>query len=246
MSRLPASAVLVTGAATGIGAAIARACVAAGAGVIAVDRDPAVHALAEEIGGVALLGDVREAELADAAVAAGRERYGSVCGLVNNAAMLTEADVLETDDDLWEQTLAVNLTAPFRWSRSAISAMLEDGGGAIVNIVSIEATHVRARHAAYVAAKGGLLTLTKAIAIEYGRRGVRANAISPGSIDTEMFRNYVAGDEELSSRLIAMNYVGRLGRSDEIAAACVHLLGSESGFTNGAELVIDGGRIAAT
>lgn len=246
MSSLAPGAVLVTGAAQGIGQAIARACFHAGAGVVAIDRDPAVGTLADELGILALVGDVTDEQLPHAAIAAGRGRYGTLAGLVNNAAILVEADLLGTDDSLWEQTIAVNLTAPFRWARAAVNAMLEDGGGAIVNIVSIEATHVRPKHAAYVAAKGGLLTLTKAIAIEYGRQGVRANAILPGSVDTEMFRNYVAEDPELEARLIDMNYVGRLGSCEEIATACVHLLSSESGFTNGAEIVIDGGRIAAT
>jgi NAD(P)-dependent dehydrogenase (short-subunit alcohol dehydrogenase family) len=135
------------------------------------------------------------------------------------------------------------------FARAAIPSMVAAGGGSIVNIASIEAHSVRDDHAAYVAAKAGLIGLTKAIAIDYGRRGVRCNSISPGSIETEMFRNYVAAAEDpeaLEAALIAMNYRGRLGTPEEIAGVVSYLLSDECTFANGADFIVDGGRLSAT
>lgn len=246
MSRLDARSVIVTGAARGIGLAIARACAEAGADVVVVDLVDTVVDVASAIGAEALVGDVTDDEVVRRAVDAAGDRLR---GLVNNAGVLFEADTVDTERTVWDRTIDVNLTAPWLFAKAAIPVMLAAGGGSIVNIASIEATRVRKDHSAYVAAKSGLLGLTRGIAIDYGRRGVRCNAISPGSINTEMFRTYlsVADDPEaLEAQLIAMNYAGRLGTADEIATLCVYLLSDDSGFVNGTDVVIDGGRIAAT
>ena len=241
---------LVTGAAQGIGAGIARACSDAGAAVGLIDRADMSATVASIAGPVrAVRTDLRDVAAAEAAVAEIETELGVITGLVNNAAVLHEASVVDTTDDQWAETLDVNLSAAWRLSKRVIPGMLERGSGAIVNIASIEAHSVRADHAPYVAAKAGLIALTKAIAIEYGRDGIRANSICPGSIATDMFENYVQRVDDpdaLRNSLIAMNYRGRLGTVEEIAAATVFLLSDDSGFTNGTDLIIDGGRLSAT
>lgn len=253
-ARLGDNVVIVTGAAQGIGRAIAQRCAAEGAAVALVDLDgPGLDATAASLGGdearsVTRVGDVADAEVcADIVAAAGN--LGAITGLVNNAAILYEADTVDTTQQEWDRTLAVNLTAPWRLARAVIPSMVSAGGGSIVNIASIEAHSVRANHAAYVAAKAGLIGLTKAIAIDYGRKGVRCNSISPGSIETEMFRSYVASvenPEAFERALVAMNYRGRLGTPGEIAGVVTFLLSDECAFVNGADFVIDGGRLSAT
>ena len=248
-------AVVVTGSAQGIGKSIALAAAAAGGAVAVVDVNAqGAHDVANEIieaGGraQAVVADVSSAEDVARAMRAVTSELGAVRGLVNNAAVLYEAGTVETTEEQWDHTLGVNLKAAWLMARAVIPGMLEAGSGSIVNIASIEAHSVRADHAAYVAAKGGLVALTKGIAIDYGRRGVRCNSISPGSIGTEMFYNYVAqadDPEAFEASLVAMNYRGRLGTPDEIAAMTVFLLSEESGFTNGSDFIIDGGRLAAT
>lgn len=242
--------VLVSGASRGIGASIARACAAAGAPVGLLDIDDCSPVAATIDGPTHIMRvDLRDGAAVRAAVDEFRTALGAIRGLVNNAAVLHEASLLDTTQDQWDETLDVNLTAAWRLTTAVVPGMLEAGGGAIVNIASIEAHQVRPDHAPYVAAKAGLIALTKATAIEYGRLGVRANSISPGSIATDMFEGYVSrvpDPDALRARLIDMNYRGRLGSPDEIAAATVFLLSDESGFTNGIDLIIDGGRTSAT
>lgn len=245
-----AGTVLVTGASRGIGASIARACAAAGAPVGLLDIEDCSEVAASIDGPTHVMRvDLRDAAASRAAVERCAEELGTIRGLVNNAAVLHEATLVDTTQEQWDETIDVNLGAAWRLTAAVVPGMLDAGGGAIVNIASIEAHNVRADHAPYVAAKAGLIALTKATAIEYGRHGIRANSISPGSIATDMFENYVQrvpDPDGLRSALIGMNYRGRLGTPEEIAAAAVFLLSDASGFTNGTDLVIDGGRISAT
>jgi 2-keto-3-deoxy-L-fuconate dehydrogenase len=246
MGRLDGKVTIVTGAARGIGKAIAAACAREGSGVVLVDVDPGVEQAAAEVGGHALVADVTVKGSEDEAVALAVARYGRVTSLVNNAGRVDEVDILTTSDELWAQTMSLNLEAPFRWCRAAIPAMLDAGGGAIVNVSSIEATHVRPNHFPYVVSKSGLNCLTRGVAVDMGRRGIRCNSISPGSISTEMFENYVRGKPELLQKLVDMNYMGRVGTTEEIGNAAVYLLSDETGFLNGHELIVDGARTVAT
>jgi NAD(P)-dependent dehydrogenase (short-subunit alcohol dehydrogenase family) len=246
VGRLDGKAIIVTGAARGIGRATAAACLAENAQVLLVDVDRAVVGAAEAMGGEALIADITAADSAARAMAAVMDRHGRLDGLVNNAGRVDEADILETSDRLWDDTLALNLAAPFRWSRAAIPLMMDTGGGSIVNISSIEAMHVRPRHFPYVVSKSGLNCLTRAIAVDFGRRGIRCNTISPGSVRTEMFDTYVAQYPGLEDRLLGLNYAGRLGTPEEIGQAAVYLLSDETRFLSGHDLVVDGARTVAT
>jgi len=238
--------VIVTGAARGLGKAIAQACAAEGAALVLVDIAAAVSDVAAGPRTLAVVGDVRDEACAQRTVAAAVDRFGRLDGLVNNAGVLAEADILETDAAIWEAAVGVNIEAPFRWTAAAIPAMLATGGGSVVNIASTEALLARPRHFAYVTSKSALLGMTRSVAIDFGRRGIRCNAVSPGSIDSEMFREYVRGDPTFEAELIGYNYAGRLGRPEEVAASCVHLLSDDAGFVNGANHVIDGGRTAGS
>jgi 2-keto-3-deoxy-L-fuconate dehydrogenase len=246
MGRLDNKAVIVTGPARGIGKAIAEACAAEGAGLILIDIDESVQDVVTGPRAHALVGDVRDRKLAERAVAEAVERYGSLDGLVNNVALVEEGDIMGTDQRIWDDTVSINVEAPFRWIQAAIPAMLERGEGSVVNICSTEGVVARPDHFAYVTSKAALMGLTRSVAIDFGRKGVRCNAISPGSIESERFREYVADKPELEQELISYNYRNRIGRPEEVAACCVYLLSDDSGFVNGADYIIDGGRTAGS
>jgi NAD(P)-dependent dehydrogenase (short-subunit alcohol dehydrogenase family) len=148
--------------------------------------------------------------------------------------------------DNWRETMQLNLEVPFAWCKAALPVLLAKGEGSIVNISSTEGIVARPNHFSYVTSKAGLGGLTRSIAIDFGRRGIRCNNISPGSIDSERFREYVEGRPELEEELISYNYRGRVGRPREVAACCVYLLSDDSGFVTGADYIIDGGRTAGS
>jgi NAD(P)-dependent dehydrogenase (short-subunit alcohol dehydrogenase family) len=246
VGKLDGKSVIVTGAARGIGTAIAAACVQEGAQVVAIDVDPSVEQVAGSVGAFPVVGDLTADGLAERVVAETVERNGKLDGLVNNAALVLEGDVLGTDMDNWRRTMALNVEAPFAWCKAAVPAMLEGGGGSIVNVSSTEGIVARPNHFSYVTSKAALGGLTRSIAIDFGRREVRCNSVSPGSIETERFREYVADFPGLEEELISYNYRGRIGRPHEVAACVVYLLSDDSGFVNGADYVIDGGRTAGS
>jgi len=244
--RLEGKAVIVTGVARGIGKAIAEMCSEEGASLIVVDTDESVKEVAAGPRTHALVGDVRDTALAGRAVAEAVSRYGGLDGLVNNVALVEEGDIMATDQKIWDDTIATNVEAPLRWIQAAIPAMLERGEGVVVNISSTEGIVARPDHCAYVTSKAALGGLTRSVAIDYGRSGVRANSISPGSVESEKFREYVSLNPAMEEELISYNYRGRVGRPNEVAACCVYLLSDDSGFVNGADYIIDGGRTAGS
>jgi len=234
--------VIVTGAARGMGRAVAERCAADGARLVLADMDARVRDVAATLGAAAVVGDVADPATARSAV----ELHDDLYGLVNVAGVHHNATVADLTDEDWARVLAVNLTAPMLWARAAIPVMRAGGGGAIVNIASLVGTRARPNSAAYVASKTGLVGLTRSIAVDFGRDGIRCNAISPGSIDTPMLRAAVERDPAGMQAQIKRNYAGRIGTSDEIAAACAFLLSDECGFVNGVDLLVDGARAVGT
>jgi 2-keto-3-deoxy-L-fuconate dehydrogenase len=246
VGRLSGKRLLITGAAAGIGAATARRAVAEGARVALVDINEQVREVAAEVGGLAFVEDVCDPQAPARVVAAVAGQLGGLDGLANIAGGGAAGDVVETTDETWERTITLNLTAPFRWSRAAAPAIERAGGGAIVNISSIAGTHALPKSVSYVSAKHGLIGLTRSIAVDYGPRGVRCNAICPGTIQTPLLERYLTNNPPMAEGLKNLNFVGRFGTGDDVAALCVFLLSDDSGFVNGESIAIDGGRAGAS
>ncbi len=241
MFRLDGKRALITGASGGIGAAIARALHAQGAEVIlSGTRRPALEALAAELGGRARVipADLSEAAASDALIAAATEGGAALDILVNNAGLTRDALALRLKDEDWEKVLAVDLTAPFRLSRAALKTMIRRRWGRIINIASIVGVTGNPGQANYAAAKAGLIGMTKSLAQEVAARGVTVNAIAPGFIETPMTE---ALSEAQRAALAERIPIGRLGRPEDVAAACVYLASEEAGWVTGTTLHVNGG-----
>ena len=159
---------------------------------------------------------------------------------------MLEGDLLGTDMDNWQRTMQLNVEVPFLWCKAAVPAMLAGNGGSIVNVSSTEGIVARPNHFSYVISKAALAGLSRSIAIDFGRREIRCNSVSPGSIESERFREYVEGLPRArgGAHLVQLPRPPRPPR--EVAACCVYLLSDDSGFVNGADYVIDGGRTAGS
>jgi NAD(P)-dependent dehydrogenase (short-subunit alcohol dehydrogenase family) len=244
MTAFDGQSVIVTGAGSGIGAAIARLFVERGANVLIVDRDSHLGStVADEIaasGDVAFFeGDISDSGTCDLAVGRAVERWGRVDILVNNAGggRLLPTETLSDAD--WREMQAGNLDTAFFMSRAALIPMLSQGNGAIVNIASVHGHVGLAQHVAYGAAKGGVLNMTRAMAVEFGKRGIRVNAISPGVIRTPAFDRAVG--QAQAQTFIDLHPIGRIGMPLEVAKAACFLASSEASFITGANLMVDGG-----
>ena len=240
--RLDDKVALVTGGAAGIGAAIASAYAGKGARVAVVDRDEdgAVEAARSLPGdGRGFRCDVADPDSVRAVVDAVLETFGRIDILVNCAGIVALAPAEELSVKGWDATLDVNLKGTFLMCQAVGTAMLEAGGGAIINLASQAATVALDQHVAYCASKFGVLGVTKVLASEWGPRGVRANTISPTVVLTELGRK--AWDGPRGEEMKKLIPSGRFAYPDEIAAAAVYLASDAAGMVNGADLLIDGG-----
>lgn len=231
---------VVTGGASGIGAAIASAYVTKGATVALLDLDEAALAnTSSTIGASYFQCDVSDAESVNRAVSAVIGSLDRVDILVNSAGIARLAPAEELQHVDWDATLAVNLTGSFLMAQAVGRHMLETGTGAIVNIASQAGSVALDRHAAYCASKFGIIGLTKVLASEWAGRGVRVNSISPTVVLTELGRKAWEGPK--GEALKALIPVGRFAYPEEIAAAAVYLASDEAAMVNGADLKVDGG-----
>ena len=244
---------LVTGAAGGMGRAIAVAFGQAGADVLVADlateNGEATAELVRETGARAHFAttDVADAEGVEAMVAAAVERFGGLDCAVNGAAIELETVRLhELEDDVFDRVIAVNLRSVYLCLKHEIRVMLEQGrGGSIVNIASTNSFRPQPTHSAYTASKHGVLGITRNAAMDYAADGIRVNAICPGAIDTPMLRGAIdrrgRDPKDVAARL---SLLGRFGDPNEIAMAALWLCSDESSFTLGHALAVDGGYLA--
>jgi len=241
MGRLAGKRALITAAGAGIGRATAAAFVAEGAQVLATDLNP------QPLEGARIAAlDVRDAAAITALVAA----EGPFDILVNAAGWVAHGTILDCTEDDWTRTLDLNLTAMMRVTRAVLPGMLAEGGGAIVCIASAVGSHVAAPNRfAYGTSKAAVVGLAKSVAADFVGRGIRCNAICPGTIDTPSLagriealgRTLPGGADEARRMFVGRQPVGRLGTAQEVAALAVYLASDEAAFVTGAAMVIDGG-----
>jgi 3-oxoacyl-[acyl-carrier protein] reductase len=240
--QLAGRVVLITGSSRGIGAEVAVKAAAQGATVAvhyhtATDGGRATLERIHEHGGgeaEAFAADIGDGPAAEALVRRVIQRYGRLDGLVNNAGRTQVGPFLEIEPDVWDEIIRTDLTAAFHTSRAAIPAMLEQGSGSIVNVASRLGQMGVLNTAAYSAAKAGLIGLTRALASEFGQRGIRVNAVAPGVTITEMTTDLVDSDE--GRRRLKDMPLGRFGRADEVADAVIFLLSDASSLFLGQTL----------
>lgn len=239
---------LISGGASGIGAAAARRFVAEGARVVLGDvNEAAGRALATTLGERASFWpvDVRQREQVEQWIAVAIERHSRIDVLCNNAGIGSYGETPDVAPELWQAVLEIDLTAVFYACRAAIPHMRAAGSGSIVNTASISGLGGDYGLSAYNAAKGGLVNYTRTLAIDHARDGIRVNAVCPGPIDTPLLGRLIAQQSMVAAyeQVIPM---GRVGRADEVAAAIAFLASRDASYITGAMLVIDGGLTAAT
>jgi NAD(P)-dependent dehydrogenase (short-subunit alcohol dehydrogenase family) len=250
MGRLDGKVALITGAAGGMGREAAKLFASEGARVVLTDvAEDAGRTAAREIGESAAFvrADVSNASDAEAMVRFAVETFGGLHVLYNNAGVMLPEDggVVETDEEIWDRTMSINLKGVWLGCKFGIPAMLDSGGGSIVNVASFVALLGAATpQVAYTATKGGVLSMTREIAVEYARRGIRANALCPGPIETPLLKELFA-DEAARQRRVVHIPIGRLGQAEEVVRAALWLASDESSLMTGAALVVDGGITAA-
>jgi NAD(P)-dependent dehydrogenase (short-subunit alcohol dehydrogenase family) len=248
--RLANKVAIITGAGGGMGQVASQLFAAEGAKVVVAEFSEAAGAetvrAVKAAGGEATFvqADVSDEASAKAMVDHALTTYGRVDVLYNNAGIMPETDrsVVDTDVATWDQVMAVNVRGVFLGCKYAIPAMVEGGGGSIINIASFVALlGCSVPQDAYTASKGALLSLTRSLAVQFGPKGIRTNAICPGPVETPLLMDWLVKDEEAKRIRLARNPTGRFGKPEEIVNMALYLASDESRWTNGASLVVDGG-----
>jgi NAD(P)-dependent dehydrogenase (short-subunit alcohol dehydrogenase family) len=240
MTRLDGKAVLVTGGGSGIGRAICRRFAADGAAVVVADViGERAEEVAAEIEGRAVQADVSVADDVTRMVNAA----GRIDVLVNNAGGGMADDLLEIDEDEWDLDVDVNLKSAFLCSKAVLPGMIERGAGVIVNIASVNGMAFFANEP-YSAAKAGLINLTRSMAVRYGRHGIRAVAIAPGTIRTPLWQERVDKEPAIFERLVRWYPLRRVGEPEDVAAAAAFLASDDAAWITGEVLRVDGGLLA--
>lgn len=246
--RLAGKVILVTGAASGMGRVATRMFVEQGARVVAADiNEGALHAAIGEVGDPAavhpVVGDVAVDADVRRMIDDGVERFGSLNVLYNNAGIMPDEDtsVIETSEGTFDRVIDVNLKSIFLVCKHGIPKLIEAGSGSVINIASFVALMgCTVPQDAYTASKGGVLSLTRSLAVQFGPQGVRANALCPGPILTPLMETLFASEEEKNKRLNRIP-LGRFGRAEDIVNAGIFLASDESSWMTGAQFVVDGG-----
>ena len=248
--RLADKVCIITGAGGGMGRVASKRFAEEGAKVVVAEfSEPAGQETVRQVteaGGTAtyVQADVSAEKSAKAMVEAAVKAYGRVDVLYNNAGIMPEADhsVVDTDVDTWDLVMAVNVRGVYLGCKYAVPQMVEAGGGSIINIASFVArVGCSVPQDAYTASKGAILSLTRSLAVQFGPKGIRTNAICPGPVETPLLMDWLVKDEEAKRIRLARNPTGRFGKPEEIVNLAVYLASDESRWTNGASLVVDGG-----
>ncbi|TIQ34729.1 MAG: SDR family oxidoreductase [Mesorhizobium sp.] len=246
--RLKDKAVIVTGAGAGIGAAVTTLFMKEGARVLAADRDGArASEVADRTGALAMAADVSDEASVAAMVRRAQEAFGRIDVLVNNAGYGIRGSVVDTAAEAWDALMAVNLKGVFLCSKHAIPVMAAGGGGVIVNTASNVAHVGLADRAAYVASKGGVAALTRAMALDHAGQNIRVNAVAPGVTWSSYFDSMLETHPDPKGFVAALNArapMNRVAQPIEIANAILWLAGEESSFATGSILTVDGGMTA--
>ena len=242
MSRLADKICVVTGAAGGIGAATVERFQAEGATVVGVDLLP------DAPGDVSIVADVTDEDAVHDAYAQVRKQCGRIDVLFNNAGIspVDDASVLDTSLEAWQRVQDVNLKSVFLCCKHGIPHLLETGGGSIINTASFVAVMGAATsQISYTASKGGVLALTRELAVEFARRNVRVNALCPGPVDTPLLRELYANDPEAAARRMVHVPMGRFAEAVELANAVLFLASDESSYITASTFLVDGGLAGA-
>jgi NAD(P)-dependent dehydrogenase (short-subunit alcohol dehydrogenase family) len=243
--RLDGKVAVVTGGCSGIGLATVRRFAEEGARVVIGDLDDATGGrVAEEVGGAYVHCDVTDADQVEALFATAKERFGSVDVAFNNAGISPPDDdsILDTGLEAWRRVQEVNLTSVYLCCKAALPHMLEQGRGSIINTASFVAVMGAATsQISYTASKGGVLSMSRELGVQFARQGVRVNALCPGPVNTPLLQELFAKDPERAARRLVHIPVGRFAEAEEIANAVLFLASDESSFITASQFLVDGG-----
>ncbi|MEP7179387.1 MAG: 3-oxoacyl-ACP reductase [Pseudonocardiales bacterium] len=243
--RLAGKVAVVTGAGSGIGLATVRRFAAEGATVVCADIDPEAGAkAATEVGGLFVRADVTSGSDVQALFQSAVDEYGGLDVTFNNAGISPPEDdsILTTGLDAWRRVQEVNLTSVYLCCKYAIEHMLATGGGSIINTASFVAVMGSATsQVSYTASKGGVLSMSRELGVQFARQGIRVNALCPGPVNTPMLQDLFAKDPERAARRLVHIPMGRFAEADEIAAAVTFLASDDASFITASTFLVDGG-----